>query len=147
MSFILSVCIVCLHISSLTCDPYITKHKLDDKDEFVILGCDGLFEVVPNEIVKSECRRSLRKDGDVNKAAKKLIEVAQNKCNAHSLGLKDDAEKKTSDNISVMVIGFANKSDDGTEHIGPKSLRTPGSRWGRSRLSRLRGRHKLNGNQ
>ena len=62
-------------VDGLSCDPHIIKHKLQDKDEFLIIACDGLWEVVQNQDAMTECRRSLRRDGDCNKAAEKLIKI------------------------------------------------------------------------
>merc|ERR1712113_470409 len=66
-------------LDGLSCDPHIIKHKLQDKDEFLIIACDGLWEVVKNQVAMTECRRSLRRDGDCNKAAQKLIKFAKAK--------------------------------------------------------------------
>jgi len=103
-------------LDGLSCDPHIIKHKLQDKDEFLIIACDGLWEVVKNQVAMTECRRSLRRDGDCNKAAQKLIKFA--KAKSCQRNFDPNEENQTSDNISVMVIGFANKSGN----VGPKSM-------------------------
>merc|ERR1712080_732373 len=95
----------------------------------------GLWDVIDCKNAMTECRRSLRKNGDVNEAAKKLINLAQKLSNQSTLDSpnqnNNDGPPLTSDNISVMVIGFANKDKEtGKEHIGPKmeELKRPNRR-------------------
>ena len=100
-------------VDGLISEPHIEKHELSDDDEFMIIACDGLWDVVSNDIAMKQCRRSLRRDGNVQKAAHKLITLAkevsnQRACNVVVKG-DGDVAKATSDNISVMVIGFAKK--------------------------------------
>lgn len=120
-------------LNGLICDPHITKHELSADDEFMIIGCDGLCDVVDSKNALLECRRSLRKNGDVNEAAKKLINLAKTKSSA--LQTDDDGPPLTSDNISVLVIGFANKDKQTQQiHIGPKIEAPPPRPKGRRRF-------------
>eukprot|EP01084_Bolivina_argentea_P306294 529275_1 len=111
-------------VDGLICEPHIIKHKLSSKDEFVIIACDGLWDVLTPKHAMKECRRSLRHNADCTVAAKKLVDLA--------------TKKLTTDNVSVMVIGFANKdSESGKLHIGPKLelLRRPSRLRFRKRAS------------
>eukprot|EP00485_Elphidium_margaritaceum_P004901 CAMPEP_0202689718 /NCGR_PEP_ID=MMETSP1385-20130828/4914_1 /ASSEMBLY_ACC=CAM_ASM_000861 /TAXON_ID=933848 /ORGANISM="Elphidium margaritaceum" /LENGTH=570 /DNA_ID=CAMNT_0049344895 /DNA_START=181 /DNA_END=1893 /DNA_ORIENTATION=+ len=123
-------------LDGLSCDPYICRHQIDDKDEFLIIACDGLWDVVSNKDAMQTCRRSLRSDGDCQKAAEKLLNYAKAQSNRGSLGMAshENEQISTSDNISVMVIGFANKDSNGQLHIGPKLPPRP---KGMSRLRRF----------
>ena len=131
-------------LRGLSCDPHIIRHKLDKKDEFLIMACDGLWDVVSNEQAKSECRRQLREHGNCDIAAQRLVEFAKRVSCQKNLCINDDEPNLTSDNISVMVIGFANKDKDGKFHIGPPKKKMGGSRLGGGK-SRLRFRRKLGG--
>merc|ERR1712130_489773 len=77
----------------------------------MIVACDGLWDVMSSENAIKECRRSLRNDGNVRNAAQKLIHSAQRlsnrNCSPVLMQGNDDVAAATSDNISVMVIGFA----------------------------------------
>ena len=70
--------------------PYVTNHPIDDSTEFVVLACDGLFDVLTYQVVVDIARNSLRKDGDVKVACKALVKRA--------------LEKGTTDNVSVVII-------------------------------------------
>jgi len=132
-------------LKGLICDPHIVKHKLSAEDEFVIIACDGLWDVMDNQNALAHCRRSLRRDGDVSKAAQKLITEAQKEAQKSTLSspsqnrMEEREEKRTTDNISVMVIGFANKGKDGREHIGPAMPSVGGGSALRRRRRSFRG--------
>jgi len=106
-------------VRGLCCDPYVKKYKLEPKDEFLLLGCDGIWEVFKQ---KQEAirvvRKSLRRDKDTRKAANLL--------------LKEAIHKHATDNLSVIVVGF-----------GALDLSNPGKRvivkpcGGRRRPSRF----------
>lgn len=127
-------------VDGLICDPHITKHELSPDDEFMIVACDGLWDVkgMSCELAMKECRRSLRKDGDVQKAAQKLINLAKNLSDTGitspiQTGGDGDVATATSDNISVMVIGFAKQDKTIVEplHI-PRPPRRRRGRFKRS---------------
>eukprot|EP01084_Bolivina_argentea_P239470 402510_1 len=110
-------------LDGLICDPHIIKHKLSKDDEFLIIACDGLWDIMDSQNAMTECRRSLRRDGDCTKAAEKLVNLAKRKScqsNLNSPNKKEEGPALTSDNISVMVIGFTERDADGKFHIGPK---------------------------
>lgn len=72
----------------LSSEPEITETDITDKDKFVIIGCDGLFDVITDQ----EAIEMIAGETDPQIAADKL---------------KNEALKRGSrDNISVMVINF-----------------------------------------
>ena len=77
------------------------------------------------------CRRELRKHGDVKLATQRLIRDAE----AKSTNTQLDMVPATSDNISVIVIGFAKKDKTIVPPVRDNDLIRPpgGSRFGRRR--------------
>jgi protein phosphatase PTC1 len=69
-------------------DPYTTETELDEKDDFMILACDGLWDVCTDQVAVD-----LVKDiTDPQEASDKLLEYALTKC--------------STDNLSIMVVRF-----------------------------------------
>eukprot|EP00899_Mesostigma_viride_P003268 jgi/Mesvir1/12942/Mv05957-RA.1 len=77
----------------LTAIPEITEHYLQPGDEFMVLGCDGLWDVMPSQAVISYARRILRACGDPEACARELV--------------KEALRLHSTDNVSVVVISFA----------------------------------------
>lgn len=82
----------------LTCMPDIYRYKLDKNDKFMVLACDGLWDVMNGQdvvnIILNECYDSTlttRTNKNVN-IARKLAEFAIN--------------KGSFDNVSILVIFF-----------------------------------------
>lgn len=72
-------------------DPEILTHKIVPADEFLILGCDGVWDVLNNQEAVDIVKTSLTETGgDLNVAAKKLIDEA--------------FAKGSRDNISAIVV-------------------------------------------
>lgn len=76
------------------CKPYVVaspdvvKMRLTKKDQFIVMACDGLWDVVSNQEAIDEVMR-----GTMETAPKRLIDMAM--------------KKKTQDNVSVMILwGF-----------------------------------------
>merc|ERR1712176_1377636 len=108
-------------LEGLSAEPDVVKHKLSKDDEFLIIACDGLWDVIGNEVAMRHCRRSLRKHNNVDQAAKDLIDFAQKESMRNIYD--GEVEPLTSDNISVMVVGFADQN--GTIVQGFKDLPRP----------------------
>jgi protein phosphatase PTC1 len=72
----------------VVCDPYYTEIALTPKDEFVILACDGVWDVLSDQEAVD-----LVKD---LKDAQKMSELL----------LKKALEKGSTDNVSVLVLIF-----------------------------------------
>jgi len=80
-------------VKGLCCDPYVKKYKLQPTDEFLLLGCDGIWDVFKKkQEVISVVRNSLRRDNDTRKAALQLVQTAK--------------RKNATDNLSIIVVGF-----------------------------------------
>jgi len=70
--------------------PYTTETELCDEDEFLILACDGLWDVTSDQ------------------AAVDLIHDVEDAQVASQMLLKDALANHTSDNITVLVVRFKN---------------------------------------
>jgi len=68
--------------------PYTTETELCEEDEFVILACDGLWDIVGDQVAIE----LIRDVHDVQEASDKLL--------AHAL------EHHTTDNVTVIVVRF-----------------------------------------
>ncbi|THV05055.1 protein serine/threonine phosphatase 2C [Dendrothele bispora CBS 962.96] len=71
--------------------PHTSKTVLNDGDEYCIMACDGLWDVISDQ----EAVDLIRNIPNAQKASEKLVEYA----------LKNDRQK-TQDNVTVMVIRF-----------------------------------------
>lgn len=70
--------------------PYTTETELNDYDEFLILACDGLWDVVSDQ----DAVDLVRGISDPKKAAEELLEHAY--------------KKYSTDNVTVLVVRFRN---------------------------------------
>merc|ERR1712166_683808 len=73
----------------LLCDPEITEQEIPDDAEFLLLGCDGIFEKMTATEVGQVCRRALRRRPKEPQAAADAVVKT-----AHKL--------KGSDNLSAV---------------------------------------------
>lgn len=76
----------------LTCEPEIREHELTPEDEFLILGTDGLWDVLTSQRAVEVARQKLREHNDPEKCASNLVEEA--------------VRLHTSDNVSVVTMCF-----------------------------------------
>ncbi|KAL3508213.1 hypothetical protein ACH5RR_033595 [Cinchona calisaya] len=76
--------------SPLTAEPEVQHFLLSDDDEFLIIGCDGIWDVMSNQDAVSLVRRELRHHGDPQQCARELVHQA----------LRMDS----SDNLTVIVV-------------------------------------------
>ncbi|KAG8372829.1 hypothetical protein BUALT_Bualt12G0107700 [Buddleja alternifolia] len=79
--------------SPLTAEPEFQRTLLTEDDEFLILGCDGMWDVLSNQEAVSIVRRELRRNNDPQQCARELINQA----------LKRDI----CDNVTAIVVCFA----------------------------------------
>lgn len=76
----------------LSSEPEMRQAELTEEDEFLIIGCDGLWDVFSSQDAVSFARRRLQKHNDPERCSKELIAEA----------LKRD----TSDNLTVVTVCF-----------------------------------------
>ncbi|CAO2841090.1 unnamed protein product [Amaranthus hypochondriacus] len=76
----------------LSAEPELKLITLTKEDEFLIIGCDGIWDVFSNQNAVDFVRRRLQKHNDVKLCCKELVEEA----------MKRDAM----DNLTVVMISF-----------------------------------------
>ncbi|KAF3522615.1 hypothetical protein F2Q69_00046313 [Brassica cretica] len=79
--------------SPLISDPDIQQIVLTEDDEFLILACDGIWDVLSSQNAVSNVRQGLRRHGDPRQSAMELG--------------KEAARLNSSDNLTVVVICFS----------------------------------------
>lgn len=82
--------------SPLTAKPDVTQTVLTEDDEFLIIGCDGIWDVMSNQEAVGIVRRQLRLHDDPNRCARELVNQA----------LRLD----TGDNLTAIVVCFSSAS-------------------------------------
>ncbi|KAL4560161.1 hypothetical protein LXL04_032310 [Taraxacum kok-saghyz] len=88
--------------SPLIAKPEVSQSVLSEEDEFMIIGCDGIWDVMSNQEAVGFVRRELRKHNDPERCAKELVGRA--------------LELKTGDNLTAIVVCFKKR----VEPIRPK---------------------------
>ncbi|XP_028760060.1 probable protein phosphatase 2C 13 [Neltuma alba] len=76
--------------SPLIADPDVLQVSLTEDDEFLIIGCDGIWDVMSSQYAVSFVRRGLRRHDDPQQCARDLV--------------KEALHLRTSDNLTVIVI-------------------------------------------
>lgn len=90
--------------SPLTAEPEFQWTLLTEEDEFLIIGCDGIWDVMSNQEAISLVRRELRNHNDPQQCARELVTQA----------LKRD----TCDNVTAIVVCFSStQSQDGRPRL------------------------------
>ncbi|PAN51777.1 hypothetical protein PAHAL_9G619900 [Panicum hallii] len=108
-------------ISPLSAEPELQEIVLSEEDEFLIIGCDGLWDVMTSQCAVSIVRKELMQHNNPEKCSGELVQEA----------LKRDS----CDNLTVVVICFSSNP--------PPQIEIPRSRVRRS-IS-LEGLHLLRG--
>lgn len=72
--------------------PDVVAHDISPQDEFMVLGCDGLFEVMDPQQVVDYVRTKLELHGDVQHACEELV--------SHAINMG------STDNVSAIVVCF-----------------------------------------
>ncbi|KAJ1403042.1 hypothetical protein SESBI_27649 [Sesbania bispinosa] len=76
--------------SPLIAEPDVQLITLTEDDEFLIIGCDGIWDVMSSQFAVSLVRRGLRRHDDPQQCARELV--------------KEALRLNTSDNVTVIVI-------------------------------------------
>jgi protein phosphatase 2C family protein 2/3 len=76
--------------SPLTAEPDVQVVTLTEEDEFLIIGCDGIWDVMSSQEAVSLVRRGLRRHDDPQQCARELV--------------KEALRLHTTDNLTVIVI-------------------------------------------
>eukprot|EP00250_Pteridium_aquilinum_P003596 c13904_g1_i2 orf=308-1483(-) len=79
----------------LSAEPEVKQFLLTEDDEFLIIGCDGLWDVLSSELAVEFARKRLQQHNDPDQCCRELV--------AEALRLK------TSDNLTVVVVCFQAK--------------------------------------
>lgn len=80
----------------LIVDPEVELGTLTEEDEFLIIACDGLWDVFSSQNAVDFTRAALRRHNDAKKAARELTEQA--------------LERHSADNVSVIVVCLADEA-------------------------------------
>jgi serine/threonine protein phosphatase PrpC len=73
-------------------EPEITKHNLTSKDIFMIIACDGVWDVIDNQTAVNIVKQALTQNPDLNAAATQLTNEA--------------LKRGSTDNVSVMIVNL-----------------------------------------
>ncbi|XWS38896.1 hypothetical protein CRYUN_Cryun18bG0002500 [Craigia yunnanensis] len=79
--------------SPLIAEPDVRQIVLTEDDEFLIIGCDGIWDVMSSQFAVSLVRRGLRRHDDPEECARELVNEA--------------SRLNSSDNLTVIVICFS----------------------------------------
>lgn len=82
--------------SPLISEPDVQQVMLTEDDEFLIIGCDGIWDVMESQYAVSLVRRGLRRHDDPQQCARELVMEA--------------LRLNTSDNLTAIVICFSSPS-------------------------------------
>eukprot|EP00257_Ricinus_communis_P017840 XP_015576374.1 probable protein phosphatase 2C 47 isoform X2 [Ricinus communis] len=79
--------------SPLSAEPELEEISLTEEDEFLIIGCDGLWDVMSSQCAVTIVRKELMSHNDPEKCSKALVQEA--------------LQRNTCDNLTVVVICFS----------------------------------------
>jgi len=101
--------------SPLIAEPEFQQATLTEDDEFLIMGCDGIWDVMTSQHAVSLVRRGLRQHDDPARCARELVMEAK--------------RLETADNLTVIVVYFvselgAQQPEQPARPRGYKSLST-----------------------
>ncbi|XP_039020705.1 probable protein phosphatase 2C 13 isoform X2 [Hibiscus syriacus] len=78
--------------SPLIAEPDVRQIVLSEDDEFLIIGCDGIWDVMSSQFAVSLVRRALRRHDDPKECARELVNEA--------------TRLNSSDNLTAIIICF-----------------------------------------
>ncbi|KAF6154324.1 hypothetical protein GIB67_026780 [Kingdonia uniflora] len=94
----------------LSAEPELKETILTEEDEFLIMGCDGLWDVMSSQCAVTIARKELMLHNDPVRCSRELVREA--------------LKRNTCDNLTVVVICFSLDP--------PPRIEIPKSRWRRS---------------
>lgn len=77
----------------LSAEPELRETDLSEDDEFLIMGCDGLWDVMSSQCAVTMARKELMLHNDPERCSKELVREAH--------------KRNTCDNLTVIVVCFA----------------------------------------
>jgi len=90
-------------VPTITATPEVAIRTLDAEDEFVVVGCDGLWDTLSMQTVTNFIRAQLNDHNDIQRAAKNITEEA--------------IKRGSVDNVSVIIVALHQTDDPGArEH-------------------------------
>ncbi|XP_010546591.1 PREDICTED: probable protein phosphatase 2C 22 [Tarenaya hassleriana] len=92
----------------LIAEPEVMKTKLTEEDEFLIIGCDGIWDVFTSQNAVDFARRRLQEHNDPGICSKEVIEEA--------------LKRKSRDNMTVVVVCL--KAEPPLSLVAPRSADT-----------------------
>ncbi|KAK8673365.1 hypothetical protein V6N13_111706 [Hibiscus sabdariffa] len=79
--------------SPLSCEPELEEILLTEEDEFLIMGCDGLWDVMSSQCAVTMVRKELMQHNDPERCSRALV--------------KEALQRNTCDNLTVVVVCFS----------------------------------------
>jgi protein phosphatase 2C family protein 2/3 len=77
----------------LSGEPELTEMVLSEEDEFLILGCDGLWDVMSSQCAVTMARKELMLHNDPERCSRELVREA--------------LKRNTCDNLTVVIVCFS----------------------------------------
>lgn len=77
----------------LSAEPELQEMTLTKEDEFLIMGCDGLWDVMSSQCAVTIARKELMAHNDPERCSRELVQEA--------------IKRRTRDNLTVVVICFS----------------------------------------
>ncbi|KAL0288072.1 UNVERIFIED_CONTAM: putative protein phosphatase 2C 13 [Sesamum calycinum] len=109
--------------SPLTAEPEFQWTLLTEDDEFLIIGCDGIWDVISNQEAVSLVRRELRHHNDPQQCARELINQA--------------LMRDTCDNVTAIIVCFSSPESQDSDPSRRPRFRLCMSEEARSKLRSL----------
>lgn len=85
----------------LSSEPELEEIVLTEEDEFLIMGCDGLWDVMSSQCAVTMVRKELMQHNDPERCSKVLV--------------KEALQRNTCDNLTVVVVCFSEDPPPKTE--------------------------------
>ncbi|KAE8723358.1 putative protein phosphatase 2C 2 [Hibiscus syriacus] len=77
----------------LSAEPELQESELSEEDEFLIMGCDGLWDVMSSQCAVTMARKELMFHNDPERCSRELV--------------REELKHNTCDNLTVIVVCFS----------------------------------------